>query len=137
MNPLSLITSKLAGPIATFIAVILGTMLVLSSCENGKLERSIEAPKTGWRAKLKTSEDNLSTCRGNVNALNASIDSQNHAVDALASESAARTREAERRASQARQDRITASSEATRILTARPGSDSCVSALDLIREAAK
>lgn len=134
MFGLSLLTSKLTGPIATAACVVLAVLLLLCKCENAgltsdndKLTKSINDPVTGWAAKL-------NTCQGSVASLQAGIDGQNHAVDALAVESNRRTSLANKMVAAAREDALQAQIKAGGILAAKSTNEPCSDALALIRE---
>lgn len=87
--------------------------------------------------KLKISESNLATCRGNEGRLQSAINVQNDHVKALADETAAANARAAAALAKAKQSREKAETTATQILNTKPGADLCQSADALILENAR
>jgi len=133
----SLFTSRLAGPIASVVALVLAlalaaSLLTASATEKSlrkqidDLQRSIDNPATGWRARL-------SQCQHNVGVATASLATQNAAVATLKAANAAATAKAESNAAAARAASAGAQAAVNSILNQKPGADHCASALALIR----
>jgi hypothetical protein len=134
---LSFLTKPLAGVIASATAAALALALTFvwasgKAAEHALkariavLERSIDDPKTGWRARL-------GQCRDNGAALQASIDDQNGRIEAWKQAAADAQRRAAAETATARIATTQAQKSAATILTAQPRGDRCGSALDLIR----
>jgi len=114
----SVLTSRLAGPIATAVAVGLAVLLGVATVqkagverERDKLESSVEHPTTGWRARF-------GQCRGNVLTLEASVEQQNKKIVALGEQSAARLAAADAALSAARRDNAGLNTRLNRLLSA-------------------
>ena len=126
-----LLTSRLAGPIAAGLCVLL-LLFGLSQCSGRvKAERARDhADKL-----LARSVADLSVCKGNVVSLDAALGRQNAAVAALGRESEARAAESRKAVSAARSVAESYRKSAAAILGARPkGADACSSADALIAE---
>ncbi len=130
---LSLITSKLAGPIALVAALaLLGWATVeriqLAGARHtvATLTDRIENKTTGYIAEL-------ATCTGNTARLNAAIGDQNTAI-AAAGAAAAKTAAALDQAAKVSADaRAVAASRAAAVAALKPGADRCASAEALLR----
>jgi predicted metal-dependent HD superfamily phosphohydrolase len=128
---LSLLTSKLTGPIATLGCVIL-LALTVSQC-TGRVRAEHRADHADKL--LARSVADLSVCKSNVSALDSALTRQNAAVDALERESEARVAASAKAASQARSVAESLRQEASRILAVKPvGTDRCAAASKLITE---
>lgn len=133
-----LLTSKLAGPIATAAALGLAVLLGVTRVELAGsrhhaegLEASISAPVTGWAARL-------ATCQANGVTLKTALDSQNAAVGRLKAESDARLAQSAKAVSAARSVAESFRQQAAATLAAKPTSpDACKAAAALIAEDVK
>jgi chromosome segregation ATPase len=131
------LTSRLAGPIATTAAVALALALGWQtfhlSMTKGSLERSEK------RAETLTTD--LRTCRGNTRALEASIASQNEALTAMQREGEARAAEIEKGRQQARKEAERADRAAAALAKLKPaGNDLCARMLavdEAVKEATR
>lgn len=128
---LSLLTSRLAGPVATAVAVI-AILFGVSQC-SGRV--GAEKALTKATQALTSARADLATCRSNTTGLIASIDAQNRAVDALKRESEAKVAEGRKAVSAARSVAASYRKEADRIMAARPKGDACEAADALVLEA--
>lgn len=125
---LSLITSRLAGPIATGGAVLFLAFGV-SQCAG-----RVSAEKAQARAEkiAAAAKRDLGTCQTNTRTLKVSIDRQNAAVDSLKREGDAKVAESAKAARSARAVAESLRKDAGRILASRVGPDACASADALI-----
>jgi hypothetical protein len=132
---ISLLTSKLAGPIATAGCVVLTIALVFAMIGSkgherraNRLAAEIDNPATGWRARL-------STCQTNAITLNEAIGRQNAAVEALRLAGVARTAAADKAVQAALGATERAIGAAARISSRPPvGNDTCSRVLDVDRK---
>lgn len=125
---LSLLTSRLAGPAASVVAVI-AIGLAVSQC-SGRVaaERDLQKMQTS----LESARADLKTCRTNTTALTVAIDRQNLAVQRLEAESRAKVAESAKAARSARAVAESLRRDAERIMGVRVGADACASADALI-----
>lgn len=131
---LSLLTSRLAGPIAS-VLLILAVLFGVSQC-SGRVNAE---HKLGVAVKERdAARADLGTCKANVATLDGALSRQNAAVDALRQESAARVAQSEKAVSAARSVAASYRKSAAAILAARPrGASACQSADALIAEAVR
>ena len=123
------LTSRLAGPIATGVAVLLAILLLAAKLHIGSLDRANDR-----LTKANTTlTSNLQQCRANTATLQAGIDAQNRAVEAVRAQGATRVAALEQSLSTARISAQTAQQRAAAILARRPGADQCADALAIIR----
>jgi ABC-type protease/lipase transport system fused ATPase/permease subunit len=135
------ILSKLAGPIVGPVAllgcVFLASLLLLSSCENGRLEKQVARA----RQDAMQARQDLGTCKRNREVLSDSLDVQNAAVDAWRKAGADVARDLKKAGEEARQSMLGASNRVATIMAHKPsGGDACVRALEadkLIEEFAR
>lgn len=121
---LSLITSRIAGPIASVVAVVaLG--LAVSQC-SGRVKAEGNLQKA--QSALSVAKASLRTCQTNVTGLTVAIDRQNVAVEALKREGDARVAESAKAARSARAVAESLRRDADRILGVKVGADACASA---------
>lgn len=122
------LTSRMAGPIATAVAVALalalGWQTFQLSMTKGALKRS--------QAQVEKVEKDLRTCQSNVATLDEARKRQNAAVAALKRDGDARVAESAKAVSAARKTADGYRKEAARILAAKAGPDACASADALI-----
>lgn len=129
---IKLITSKLAGPIASGVAVLLAIALLAVSVKAAVTEKTLRDNLDQVTDQRDAALRDFGTCRGNTDRLQAAVDRQNSALNALKTESDRKTAEAEKAASAARAASAKAASSAKAILAAKPGADMCASADALI-----
>ena len=127
---LRLLTSRLAGPIATAVALILALALAWQTVK-----------LVSARSSLKRAEDriaalnrDLSTCRSNVTTLDAARKRQNDLLAARSAQDAQRLADATKRLSEAQQGRERAEARAAKLLKVGPvGVDACARAMDAFK----
>lgn len=131
-----LLTSRLAGPIASGIAAVLaiGLALILISknATIAGLDRQINDPHTGYAVRLQLAQADLVQCRANRLTLEESTRLQNEAIDAASREGAARLADLNHVASVARQQATAAQAHAAEILSRRGTGNDCADADALI-----
>jgi hypothetical protein len=127
-----LLTSRLAGPIASavasllaVVAVVLFVLLRQASADAARLDVAINNPESGYVVRL-------DRCGRNAAALSASLQDQNAKFDALSKDSASRLAEAEAAIARARTAMDKANAQAA-VLKSRPpaGVDTCARVLDV------
>lgn len=131
---LAILTSRLAGPIASTLALVLTLFLVATCTQKAALDRRVDTltaqiddPKTGWRARL-------SQCKDNVTVLDAAVAGQNASIAAMKAESDAASARAAEAVKAAQVASTKARRDAVAIMARRPTGDVCESALALLRE---
>lgn len=124
---ISLITSRLAGPIASVVAVIL-LFALLGQCQaTGSAKRAL-AKSEELLVAVRT---DLTTCKANTSALTTALEGQNRALAARSAEDAQRLSEAGKRLSEAVRSRESAERRAAKLLNTPPvGVDACARAMD-------
>jgi hypothetical protein len=126
---LSAITSKLAGPIASVVAALLAVTLAvvwLSDASTIKtLHGEIDAPVTGYAARLVAFQTDSAVCRGKVA-------DQNEALDRLAQVQSDKADSAVKAIALADAQLSKVGNRVTQILAAKPGPSQCDSADALI-----
>lgn len=123
---------KIGAGVATLVALILGWQLIVADARNDQLARavdtlqqSIDAPVTGWAARLAQAQTNVAT-------LQTSLDGQTAAVNAAAAESARRQTEAEAAVQAAQAAIAAARRRADDILALKlTGADTCTRLLEV------
>lgn len=131
---LGFLTSRLAGPIASGVAVLLLAALAYVWIDSGATIRALGDQVTAITAQRDAARSDLTQSRANGIALTAALERQNAAVDALRAAGEARTAELTRLAADARRSAASARARADAIL-ARPGTgDACADARALILE---
>lgn len=128
---LAILTSRLAGPIASALCIILLGLMV-GQC-SGRLKAEHEWHKAEKVAKQARAD--LGTCQSNEGALNAALVRQNAAVEAFRQDAAARVAESQKQASAARSVAASYRRQAQAILNAKPKGTACEAADALINEA--
>lgn len=129
---LGLLRSRLAGPIAAGLCVLL-LVFGLSQC-SGRVSAERKLAKSE-KVVVAVRKD-LGTCKANVTTLEASVAAQNAAVDALKREGDLRVAESEKAVRDARVVAASYRKKVEAILAAKPkGGDVCKSADELIAEA--
>jgi len=131
---LSLITSRLAGPIATGAAVLFLAFGMSQCAGRVKAEKGERRALAGMRLAL----DQYDRCKANRIVLQDAIASQNEAVEALKREADAKVAESRKAVSEARKTAEAYRKRATIILTEKPQSaDMCVEADRVILESVR
>jgi 2,3-bisphosphoglycerate-independent phosphoglycerate mutase len=129
---LGILTSRLAGPIAAAVALLLAATLGVQTVKLHHARGDLEAAGKH----LEAAERDLGTCRGNVAGLEASLARQNEAVTALKTESDALIARSVKEVSAARSAAETLRQASRRVLSAKAGPDRCASANELILQEA-
>lgn len=127
---LSLITSRLAGPIASGVAVLLALLLLGSCVQVAGLKAKVERQAV----QIGNLQVDLRQCRSNVVTMTDAVNRQNAAIQAAKAERDRVTREGEKAVQQARGVAESYRQRAERALRARPGADACADADRLILE---
>lgn len=131
---LAALTSRLAGPIASGLALLF-LALALTQCA-GKTVQTHRADRA--EAALDTARADLTRCQGNARTLEGSIRAQNAAVDTLRAEGDRRAAEAAKAISEAAKGRASAEARAAKLLSRPPaGIDACaraMSAFEAVKE---
>lgn len=119
---LKALTSRLTGPIALFVCVLLAFALLGQCQATGAAKRALAKSQ----AEVKRLDRDLTTCRANGAALEASIAGQNAAVDAFKRESDVRAKEVAKARQETRQEAERADRAAAALRGLRPaGNDLC------------
>ena len=126
---LTALTSKLAGPIAAGVAVLLAIALVASSFHSHRQKVQIAS----LTAERNAAQRDLGTCRANTTTLQSALTSQNAAVAAMVKAGDTSTAAANLALAQAHNATLTAEQRAGAILAAKPGPSGCTAALALIK----
>lgn len=126
---LSLLTSRLAGPIAAGAAALLLVLLISSRCTVADLADDLRDERA---AHIVTKTD-LGTCRGNTARLQTSLEAQSAAVAALEAAGRDATARAEKAVADARVASTQARRSANALLALQPVGDECQAALILLR----
>lgn len=127
---LSLLTSRVAGPVASVVAVVaLG--LAVGQC-SGRVKAEGKANKAEAARVLAVAS--LNTCKANVTGLTDAIGAQNDAVEALKREGEARVAESAKAARSARAVAESHRKRADAILSERVGADKCSEADRIVLE---
>lgn len=127
----TILTSRLAGPIAAAVAVALACFLLATSLQVVGLKRAVAVAEK----KADNLRTDLAQCRANTNALEDAIFRQNAAVTAAKAEGDRKAALAEKAASDARAVAESHRRRADRLVAARPRS--CADVSDLIDGAAR
>ncbi|MFN3585204.1 hypothetical protein [Phenylobacterium sp.] len=116
------LTSRVAGPAATAVALVLA-LIAVGQCS----EKRAEARRADRAENARDlAETSLATCRSNTRALEASIAGQNAALERLGRETEARTAEIEKARQATRQEAERADKAATALARLKPaGADLC------------
>lgn len=130
---LSLLTSRLAGPISAAFAVFLLALVTVQSCQLKIAEADVKKA----RAELTTTKGSLVTCQGNFRALDAAAKTQNAAVDRLRREGEARVAVNAKAVREARSVAESYRRQAETILAASADGDRCAAAARLIEESVR
>lgn len=124
---LGLLTSRLAGPIASIIAVLLALALGVAQFQLHGARSSLQKMQSA-RDKALT---DLGTCRANTAALSSSLARQNAALEAKSAADAQRLAQAGKDLTTALRGRERAEAQAAKLLKAGPvGVDACARAID-------
>jgi uncharacterized protein HemX len=124
---LKLITSRLAGPIAAGLAVVLALGLGVQTVRLHGTQKQIAAAEVVQKA----TDRKLWAAEGNVSALQSGIDQQNDQILAWKADSDARLAKAEQAVTSAQTATLAAEIASARIKAHQPvGSDVCVRLLD-------
>jgi low affinity Fe/Cu permease len=107
----SALTSRIAGPIASAVAVALGLWLAVVLIQNGGLKGEV----TARTAERDAAIANYARCQSNRITLETAVSSQNAAVEAWRKEAADRSREAEKAMQRARAGAVEANRRADAI----------------------
>lgn len=137
MNPFSILTSKIYAGVALAGMAALAYVWISDHATIASYERAINAPVTGWQARLNAATADLATARGNAAVLGAEIQRQNDALEGL--KASAATRLANGAAGRAQADQVAASAAAlsAKLAKVKAGADVCASADALILETVK
>jgi len=121
---LSLITSRLAGPIASGVAVLFMALAM------GQCTRAIKAENrvTKAEATAERAMTSLTTCKANTDGLLAAIERQNASAESVRRETDAKLAASRKAASEARAVAESHRRSAARILAERVGPDVCADA---------
>lgn len=125
---ISMLTSRLAGPLASVVAII-AILLAVSQC-SGRVKAEGQASKSEVARKAALAD--LRTCQANVTGLTVAIDRQNDAVDGLKAEAEAKVAASRKAVSAARSVAESYRKDAARILGARAKGDVCEAADALV-----
>jgi hypothetical protein len=138
MNIIALLTSRLAGPVASgaalLFAAILAWVVIDKNAAIRGLDSQINNPETGYIVRLQQAQGDLVQCRSNRITLEEATRRQNEAVEQEAKASEARLAQLARAAAEARRDAAAANEEAAKILNRQSSGDACRDAEALIRE---
>lgn len=119
---ISLLTSRLAGPVLGSVAAIL---LVSAGCQTVRL-KAAQADLVRTEEHLAGTREQLTRCQGNRSALKASLQEQSAEVEAFARIQSERVAEAEKAAQAAAKGRVDAELRAAKLLKNQPqGVDAC------------
>ena len=126
---LSLITSRLAGPIASGVAVLFMALAM------GQCTRAIKAEGKVVKAEAVAAKalGDFTTCKANTTTLEAALEAQSRAVAGLKAESDRRVAQSAKAARDARAVAESARRSADRVLALRAPEDVCAGALDVLR----
>jgi hypothetical protein len=126
---LSLITSRLAGPIASGVAVLFMALAM------GQCTRAIKAEGKVVKAEAVAAKalGDFTTCKANTTTLEAALEAQGRAVAGLKAESDRRVAQSAKAARDARAVAESARRSADRVLALRAPEDVCAGALDVLR----
>lgn len=124
------LTSKLAGPIATGVAILLLLALAWQTAQLASTRSSLKRAES----RITALDRDLSTCRANVSTLDAARKRQNELLAARSAEDAQRLADATKRLSEAQQGRERAEARAAKLLKVGPvGVDACARAMDAFK----
>lgn len=126
----ALLTSRLAGPIASAVAVALACFLLAVSIQNAGLKSKVAKQAV----QIGNLQVDLRQCRANEDELEGAIATQNAAIRQAGADAKKRDDAARKAVRVAEQASREAERRAGRILAARPGEDVCASADALILE---
>lgn len=122
-----LLTSRLAGPIAAGVAVLLALALAVAQVHLAGARGDLKDA----RARIETLSRDLGTCRANTAALSSSLKRQNAAVTAQGKADAQRLAQAGKDLTTALRGRERAEAQAAKLMRAGPvGVDACARAID-------
>lgn len=132
---MSWITSKIAGPIAGGLALILAVSLAFTLISTNAAIGELRRDKSALTTSLAEAKADLNQCRANRLTLEGAVQRQNAAVDLAKAEGDKRAAELARVADRARADAAGASAKAAAILARpAPAGDRCSAADALILE---
>ena len=125
----AILASRLAGPIASGVAVL---ALALSV---GQCSRALKAERRADQAEAVALQSmaRLTTCKGNMATLADAMEAQGRAVAGLKAESDRRVAQSAKAARDARAVAESARRHADRVLAMRAPEDVCAGALDVLR----
>lgn len=122
---IALLTSRLAGPIAAGIAVLLALALGWQTMQLAAVRSHLKVADAAAAALYR----NLETCKANTATLSEAVASQNAATEAMRAETDARAKMLADGLQQARRGRAGAEARASALLTRPPaGIDACARA---------
>jgi hypothetical protein len=126
---LTLLTSRLAGPIASGVAVLFMALAV------GQCTRAIRAENRVTKAEAVAARAmaDFTTCKANTTTLEAALEAQSRAVAGLKAESDRRVAQSAKAARDARAVAESARRHADRVLARPAPEDVCAGALDVLR----
>lgn len=137
MNIFSALTSKLFGGLSILLAVALAGSIVSHKATVAAYDKAINAPVTGWQARLSACTADLATARSNATTLRSQIDRQNEAVQSIQTAAANRYASGAVDRSEAVKQAVAAKAAAATLAKAKAGADVCASADALILETVK
>jgi hypothetical protein len=121
---------KLGTGAALATAVTLAVALGVCSVQKGRAETardalaaSIDAPLTGWAARL-------SQCSANVDVLDDAIDGQNRVIEEAGKASTARLAEAAKSVAAARRDQVQSDAKIAVLMKPLVGADTCLRVIE-------
>lgn len=123
-----LLTSKLAGPIATAAALLFLALFIDAKVDAAFTIKDLRGDLATATAERDQAKTDLTQCRTNNGNLQAGILQQGAEVLRLGAEGRARTEAAQRELDTARRASTTANRQADRVLATPVGADQCASA---------
>ena len=131
------VLAMIGGGLSAVLAIALAYVLISKNAEISSLDKAINAPVTGWSARLSAATADLATARGNAAALGSQIDRQNEAIEALQSKADAAYAQGAAARSSALDKVAAANATVAKLANAKAGADACASADQLILETVK
>ncbi|TXH54312.1 MAG: hypothetical protein E6Q97_11180 [Desulfurellales bacterium] len=130
----SVLSSKIFGGLSIALAVACAYLYISMSATIASYEKAINAPVTGWQARLNACVADKSTALGNQAALEAQISRQNDAVERLNAATGARISNGAQMRKSAENDTVAANALVAKLEKASAAADVCASANQLILE---
>lgn len=133
----SVLTSKVFGGLSVVLAVALAVVVVTNRATIAAYDAAINAPVTGWQARLSACTADLAVARGNTAVLGSSVGKQNEAVQSVQDHAAARYANGAAMRSDAALKAKQAAQLAAKLAKATATENMCASADALILETVK